>query len=51
VVIVTGNHYWVDWALGWMVAAASALIASRVLARLRPREWAFRSRGARQLEA
>ena len=33
VVIVTGNHYWVDWALGWMVAVASAVIASRLLAR------------------
>ena len=35
VVIVTANHYWVDAALGWMVALASALIAHRA-ARPRP---------------
>ena len=29
VVIVTANHYWVDAALGWMVALAAALVASR----------------------
>jgi membrane-associated phospholipid phosphatase len=53
VVIVTGNHYWVDWVLGWMVAIAAALIASRVLARVRPEAWAFRVRphGAREVEA
>ena len=43
VVIVTGNHYWVDVALGWMVAAASALVAQRLLARARPHAWAWRS--------
>ena len=41
VVIVTANHYWVDAALGAMVAATSALIALR-LARARPEHWAFR---------
>jgi len=41
VVIVTGNHYWVDVALGWMVAAASALVAQRLLARARPHAWAW----------
>jgi membrane-associated phospholipid phosphatase len=54
VVIVTGNHYWIDAVLGWMVAAASAFIASRVLARWRPEIWSFRvtpARGAREIEA
>ena len=50
VVIVTGNHYWVDWVLGWMVAAVAALIASRVLARARPEVWSFRPKGAREIE-
>jgi len=50
VVIVTGNHYWVDWALGWMVAAVAALVASRVLARARPEVWSFRPKGAREIE-
>jgi membrane-associated phospholipid phosphatase len=48
VVIVTANHYWVDAALGWMVAAAAALIASRLLARARPEAWAFRVGPARR---
>jgi membrane-associated phospholipid phosphatase len=51
VVIVTANHYWVDWALGWMVALAAALIAQRLLARVRPEAWAWRVRGAREAEA
>ena len=42
VVIVTANHYWVDAALGWMVAATSALVASRLLARARPEAWSWR---------
>lgn len=42
VVIVTGNHYWVDAVLGLMVAAAAAAVALR-LARVRPAAWAFRS--------
>jgi membrane-associated phospholipid phosphatase len=41
-VIVTGNHYWVDVVLGWAVAAASALVAHRLLARARPHAWAWR---------
>ncbi|MFN8160297.1 MAG: phosphatase PAP2 family protein [Solirubrobacterales bacterium] len=41
VVVVTANHYWVDAALGWSVALASALVAAR-LARVRPQQWAFR---------
>jgi membrane-associated phospholipid phosphatase len=42
VVIVTANHYWVDVALGWMVAVTAALVASRLLARARPEAWSFR---------
>jgi membrane-associated phospholipid phosphatase len=41
VVIITGNHYWVDVALGWMVAGASALVAQRLLARARPEAWSW----------
>jgi membrane-associated phospholipid phosphatase len=51
VVIVTANHYWVDWALGWMVAVASALIAQQLLARARPEAWAWHSRLAQEAEA
>jgi hypothetical protein len=42
VIVVTANHYWVDAAAGAFVAAASAFIASRVLAPVRPAQWAFR---------
>jgi membrane-associated phospholipid phosphatase len=51
VVIVTANHYWVDVALGWMVAAAAALVAARLLARARPEAWAWRSKAPREAEA
>lgn len=51
VVIVTGNHYWIDVALGWMVAATSALVAHRLLARARPEAWAWRSGSPREAEA
>jgi membrane-associated phospholipid phosphatase len=50
VVIVTGNHYWVDWALGWMVAVTAAVVSSRLLARVRPEIWSFRPKGAREIE-
>lgn len=40
VVIVTGNHFWLDGAIGWMVAGAAALAALQI-ARLRP-SWAWR---------
>jgi membrane-associated phospholipid phosphatase len=43
VVIVTGNHYWIDIVLGWGVAGLSALVASRLLARARPEAWSFRT--------
>ena len=42
VTIVTANHYWVDAALGWLVALTAALVASRLLARARPEAWSFR---------
>jgi hypothetical protein len=40
VVIVTANHFWLDAAVGGVVAAASAY-ASAALARARPDAWAF----------
>jgi hypothetical protein len=40
VVIVTANHFWIDGAIGWAVAAMAAVIALQV-ARLRP-SWAWR---------
>jgi len=43
VTIVTANHYWVDAALGWLVALSAALIAHSLLARARPHAWAWRS--------
>jgi membrane-associated phospholipid phosphatase len=51
VTIVTANHYWVDVALGWLVALGAALIAQRLLARARPEAWSFRVRGPREAEA
>ena len=41
VVIVTGNHFWLDGAIGWMVAGVAALAAIQ-LARLRPTAWSWR---------
>jgi membrane-associated phospholipid phosphatase len=41
VVIVTGNHWWFDAAVGALVALTAALIARYVLARLRPAVWAW----------
>ena len=46
VVIVTGNHWWFDAAVGACVAAAAALVASTVLARARPQSWAWQRRVA-----
>lgn len=42
VIVVTANHYWFDAFAGLLVAVASALIASRVLAPVRPEQWSFR---------
>lgn len=47
VTVITANHYWVDAALGWAVAGASFLIASRVVAQIKPETWAW-SRAADQ---
>jgi hypothetical protein len=46
VVVVTANHFWVDGALGWMVAGLSAAGAMQ-LARSRPAVWSFRPVEAR----
>ena len=51
VVIVTANHYWIDAALGAMVALASALIAHRLLARARPEAWSWQSPTPQEAEA
>jgi membrane-associated phospholipid phosphatase len=42
VVVATGNHFWIDAALGAMVAAASAWLATAAFARVRPEAWAWR---------
>jgi membrane-associated phospholipid phosphatase len=41
VVMVTANHFWVDAALGVLVAGVSAYLAREVLARARPEAWAW----------
>jgi membrane-associated phospholipid phosphatase len=48
VVIVTANHYWVDVALGWMVAVSAAFVAARLLAPARPEVWAWPAERAPQ---
>lgn len=50
VTVVTANHYWVDAALGWLVALAAVLVAQR-LAAVRPEAWAFRVRAEAPREA
>ena len=42
VIVVTGNHFWLDAAAGAAVAACAATIAHRLLAPRRPARWAFR---------
>jgi hypothetical protein len=42
VVVVTANHFWIDAALGAMVAGVSAVAARAALARARPEAWAWR---------
>ena len=46
VILITGNHFWLDAAAGAAVAAASALVAHRLLAPRRPGQWAFRPAAA-----
>jgi hypothetical protein len=41
--MVTANHFWMDAALGAVVAAASASAASYAFARARPDAWAWRT--------
>ena len=43
VVMATANHWWMDAALGALVAAASASAASEAFARARPEAWAWRT--------
>lgn len=45
VVMVTANHFWLDGAIGWMVAGLSAVGAMQ-LARVRPAAWSFGRRTA-----
>jgi membrane-associated phospholipid phosphatase len=42
VVVVTANHFWLDAALGALVAGVSAWAATAALARARPEAWAWR---------
>jgi membrane-associated phospholipid phosphatase len=42
VVIVTGNHWWLDAFAGACVALVAAIAARTVLSRLRPEVWAWR---------
>jgi PAP2 superfamily len=41
VVVVTANHFWLDAALGALVAGLSAYAASAAFARARPEAWAW----------
>ena len=43
VVMVTANHFWLDAALGALVAAFSAYAAYAAFARARPDDWAWRT--------
>ena len=47
VVMVTANHFWLDAALGAVVAAVSAYAASAAFARAGPEAWAWRTAGAK----
>jgi membrane-associated phospholipid phosphatase len=42
VVMATANHFWLDAALGALVAGAAASAASYAFARARPEAWAWR---------
>ena len=43
VVLVTANHWWLDAALGVLVAAVSAVAATEAFGRVRPEAWAWRT--------
>ena len=47
VVMVTANHWWIDAAIGVLVAALSAYGAYAALARARPEAWSWRRTPAR----
>jgi membrane-associated phospholipid phosphatase len=47
VVIVTGNHWWLDAFVGALVALAAAVVASTVLSRMRPAAWSWQAGTAR----
>ena len=40
VIVITGNHYWLDAAAGAAVACLAA-VAARALARVRPAVWSW----------
>jgi membrane-associated phospholipid phosphatase len=42
VVVVTGNHFWLDAAAGALVASLSGIAAAYLFARLRPEAWSWR---------
>ncbi len=46
VVIVTGNHWWFDGAVGAAVAVVAAVAARTVLSRVRPAAWSWRPESA-----
>jgi membrane-associated phospholipid phosphatase len=43
VVVSTGNHFWMDGAVGVVVAIVSAVLAKFTFARVRPEAWAWRT--------
>jgi len=51
VTVVTANHYWVDAVLGWLVALTAAVVAHRLLARVRPEAWSWRTATPQEAEA
>jgi hypothetical protein len=51
VVVATGNHFWLDAAIGAAVAAVSAYTAHAALARARPEAWAWRTAAPAQATA
>ena len=43
VVISTGNHFWLDGAVGIIIAGCSAMLANAAFARARPEAWSWRT--------
>jgi membrane-associated phospholipid phosphatase len=46
VIVITGNHFFFDAAVGAVLAVVAAIAAHRVMARLRPDAWAWRPVGS-----